>query len=55
MSKKFLRKFIQSQTFDEWMKELQRFSFSLIKENNLQRWTKADFQNYWTQHKGASV
>ena len=53
MSSKFIRKMRQAANFEAWLKRLMRFDFSLVKENNLQSWTKADYQKYWEKYKGA--
>ena len=51
MSKKFIRKFMQSSTFEEWIERLKRFDYQLIKDNGLQLWTMQDYKNYWEAHK----
>lgn len=55
MTDKFIRKFNQAKTFDEWMTRLLRFDYSLIKDNNLQMWTKADYKKFWEYYKGVKV
>jgi hypothetical protein len=53
MSNKFVRKMKQAASFEEWLKRLARFDYSLVRENGLQMWTKADYQSYWEQYRGA--
>lgn len=53
MSRRFIRRFNEAPTFEAWIERLKKFNCSLIKENNLQMWTMADFKNFWIKHKGA--
>lgn len=52
MTRKFIRVFNKSVTFEAWLERLKRFNHALIKENNLQMWTMADYRNFWTKYKG---
>lgn len=52
MSRKFCKAFNKSQTFNDWLDRLKRFNCALIKENNLQLWTMADYRAFWDKHKG---
>lgn len=49
---RFIKRFNESRTFEEFMHYLTRFSYKLIKENNLQHWTRADFKTLWDGYKG---
>lgn len=53
MSRKFERSLRKAVDFQDWLERLRRFNCALIKENRLQLWTIADFQNYYTKYKGA--
>jgi len=49
MNMKFLKSLRKAATFTDWLERLKRFNCALIKENNLQMWTMADYKNYWMQ------
>lgn len=47
MSNKLLRSIRKAQSFEEWLEQLKRFNYSLIKENRLQAWKVEDYKAYW--------